>query len=50
MFGNQLNPNSAMVALIAQSETSPAGKFEQVEKEGKCKSQMFSRFSILRKM
>lgn len=24
MFGNQLNPNSAMVALIAQSETSPA--------------------------
>ncbi|XP_078272472.1 protein AF-10 isoform X2 [Rhinoraja longicauda] len=24
MFGNQLNPNSAMVALITQSETSPA--------------------------
>ncbi|XP_051872236.1 protein AF-10 isoform X2 [Pristis pectinata] len=24
MFGNQLNPNSAMAALIAQSETSPA--------------------------
>uniref|UniRef100_A0A3Q3D6J5 Uncharacterized protein n=1 Tax=Hippocampus comes TaxID=109280 RepID=A0A3Q3D6J5_HIPCM len=25
MFGNRLNPNSAMAALIAQSEASPAG-------------------------
>lgn len=26
MFGNRLNPNSAMAALIAQSETPPAGE------------------------
>ncbi|TNN59494.1 Protein AF-10 [Liparis tanakae] len=34
MFGNRLNPNSAMAALMAQSEASPAERREERRKTG----------------
>nr|XP_015210043.1 PREDICTED: protein AF-10 [Lepisosteus oculatus] len=36
MFGNRLNPNSAMAALIAQSENSPAGEAGLSETPNTC--------------
>jgi len=42
MYGNRLNPNSAMAALIAQSENSQAGKFPAAgDKSNTCQTRGF---------